>query len=120
MQTHTPIPLIINGIHINAQLDTSAQTGLTSLFSNAAFVSLVNNAPEHRFSLPLETVSRLQSDIQTTADVLSDTLTALSFAVLDDCEHITPQIFASYAATVGELLPFLNFLSNELGDRTAP
>lgn len=113
MQTHTPIPLIINGIHINAQLDTSAATGLVGLLQNAPLLAIANHSSA---ALPLTAheISRLQSDIQTTADFLGDVLTALSFAAWEENEHITPYILATYAATIGELLPFLTRLSENL------
>lgn len=111
MQNQSSISLFINGIHINAQLNTSAATGLASLLQNAPLLAI---ADHYSYPMPRQCVSRLQSDIQHTANVFGDVLTALSFAAHDDCEHITPSIVADFAMTVGELLPFLTRLSENI------
>lgn len=112
MQTQPQNPtIIINGIQIHAELNTSAATGLLGLFQNAPLLAIINHS---NAAVPPECVSRLQSDIQTTADFLGDTLTAMGFAVMDENEHITPYILATYAAMMGELLPFLTRLSENL------
>lgn len=113
MQNQSSIPLFINGIHINAQLNTSAATGLASLLQNAPLLAIANHSSA---ALPLTAheISRLQSDIQTTADFLGNVLTALSFAAWEENEHITPYILATYAAIIGELLPFLTRLSENI------
>ena len=108
MQTQPSTPtIIINGIQIHAELNTSAATGLLSLFQNTPLLAIINHS---NAAMPPEYVSRLQSDIQTTADFLGDTLTAMSFAV-------TPSILANYAMIMGELLPFLTRLSENLNYR---
>ena len=115
MQTQPATPtIIINGIQIHAELNTSAATGLLSLFQNTPLLAIINHS--NAAMLP-EYVSRLQSDIQTTADFLGDTLTAMSFAVMEENEHITPSILANYAMIMGELLPFLTRLSENLNYR---
>lgn len=112
MQSKQSTPIMINGIHINATLDTSAKTGLVCLLNNAPLLAIANHSSH---AVPPEYLTRLQSDIQTIAFTFGNLLTELAFAVADDDnEHISQDSFYQFAQVVGELLPFLTTLADNL------
>lgn len=105
------------------ELNSYHKTGLASLFSNLPLLAIANERLSD-CEIDPRASSLLRSDIQSASLTLSDTLTALSFVlgdVLNDtvtkaevASHITPQLVAEFAALVGELLPVLHEVSDNI------
>lgn len=99
----------------NLQLNNYHKTDLAILLSNAPLLAMLQQANQQIHS---RDANFLLSSIESASITLGNMLSAVSLALMDKSapasEYITPYIFTSFAATVGEVLPILQSLSNDI------